>query len=593
MTLHQAGLFASRRDQARIDPDALETYLAGDVDLRDGLALDPEIVPSLRRQAIAMDGAGKWQRAVDLVLGLSALGSVHPVDPVILARALLALGDPDGARASLSCGERLCRAMDLAPLGRDESSTLLGVLVDQLDDVSVSEAREAWEEARRLSSAVESFRALCARRQRGSDAEAVSAAIRAAGASSAVSKFPTAQLSLISSRTASNTSDDHLLGSDDVATLDDAAHAIGHLLGDGDLAAGLLRASARASDRAAFTANLGAFARMIDQAASAPSYAAARIGEHHPVDRAGYRAKRHAGIVGLLSEGRQEETQVEAVRIARATVDAPVPSAVLESMLVARFVREIGLHEKHAEPIRPKASAVRSAIAEELLCPLRALNETVHDMADRLGRFVELREAVNAIMHHVLEGDLETWRYGSDASRARLACLGKAQIDRWRAPRSTGPVRELDAIELFWSGKIGRATFAFDRSPEALLALVANGSSKMLVSGGARARAMILATERGAPHLVLGPVSGHGGDEARRTFVEHARERAEHLEVELAIPAELEAFAPGRRSVDNYVWEPSAGVVEVSAAEDRAWVCDARSVAPVGETIVVDHRRRR
>ena len=113
MGIHQADLYGSKKEQERIDRDALKSYLDGDVDLKDGLGLDEEVIQSLRRQATALLAAGKWQRAIDVVLALVALGSVHPADPLLLARAYRELGMHTAAAACLDHGVQILDAMGL------------------------------------------------------------------------------------------------------------------------------------------------------------------------------------------------------------------------------------------------------------------------------------------------------------------------------------------------------------------------------------------------------------------------------------------------------------------------------------------------
>lgn len=102
MPIHQADLLASKTANERVDRKAIEAYLQGQGSLADGLSLTPENILSLRRQALALLEAGKWQRAIDVVLGLVALGNIHPADPAILARCYMELGQTEMARV---CGE--------------------------------------------------------------------------------------------------------------------------------------------------------------------------------------------------------------------------------------------------------------------------------------------------------------------------------------------------------------------------------------------------------------------------------------------------------------------------------------------------------
>lgn len=118
MGIHQADLNAPKNATGRLDRKAVERYLAGQGDLAEGLGVDAEQILALRRQALALSEAGKWQRAIDVVLGLVALGSVHPADPAILSRCYQALGKEEEARACAEHAEALWSALGLgAPEG--------------------------------------------------------------------------------------------------------------------------------------------------------------------------------------------------------------------------------------------------------------------------------------------------------------------------------------------------------------------------------------------------------------------------------------------------------------------------------------------
>lgn len=113
MAIHQADLLASKKANDRVDRKAIEGYLQGQGTLAEGLGLAPENILSLRRQALALLEAGKWQRAIDVVLGLVALGNVHPADPGILARCYTELGQPELARACAEHADALIEALGL------------------------------------------------------------------------------------------------------------------------------------------------------------------------------------------------------------------------------------------------------------------------------------------------------------------------------------------------------------------------------------------------------------------------------------------------------------------------------------------------
>ena len=113
MAIHQADLASSRRDRERVNVAAMTGYLEGEADLSDGLDLSPELVHSLRRQAHALMTAGRWQRCIDVVLALVAMGSVHPADPLMLAHCYRALGMAAAAEQCQAHGDRMMQAMGL------------------------------------------------------------------------------------------------------------------------------------------------------------------------------------------------------------------------------------------------------------------------------------------------------------------------------------------------------------------------------------------------------------------------------------------------------------------------------------------------
>jgi hypothetical protein len=111
MPIHQADLHGSKKDQERVDPLKVEKFLAGECDLVEALGIDDEMLDGLRRQALALYQAGKWERCIKVVLGLVALGSVHPADPVLLARSYEKLGMHDAAAQCDLHAERMMKEL--------------------------------------------------------------------------------------------------------------------------------------------------------------------------------------------------------------------------------------------------------------------------------------------------------------------------------------------------------------------------------------------------------------------------------------------------------------------------------------------------
>jgi hypothetical protein len=82
--------------------------------LASAVGLSAEQTQSLRREGVKLLEGKHWERARDVVLGLIALGEVHPADPLILAVAYQALGLEPEARACLEHARRLHEGFGLA-----------------------------------------------------------------------------------------------------------------------------------------------------------------------------------------------------------------------------------------------------------------------------------------------------------------------------------------------------------------------------------------------------------------------------------------------------------------------------------------------
>ena len=113
MPIHQADIHGSKKDRERVNHLAIQAYVEGEADLAEGLDLSPELVDDLRRQAHALLSQGQWQKAIDVVLGLVALGSVHPADPMMLEHCYRALGMEGAANQCRDHAQRMMHAMGL------------------------------------------------------------------------------------------------------------------------------------------------------------------------------------------------------------------------------------------------------------------------------------------------------------------------------------------------------------------------------------------------------------------------------------------------------------------------------------------------
>lgn len=99
MSKHQLQLAGHARARAKTNDKQIDRLTKGTADLSEALGVTDAHLERLRRQAIALHGAGKWQACIEVVLGVSALGSAHPVDALLLARSYRALGDDSSAQA--------------------------------------------------------------------------------------------------------------------------------------------------------------------------------------------------------------------------------------------------------------------------------------------------------------------------------------------------------------------------------------------------------------------------------------------------------------------------------------------------------------
>jgi hypothetical protein len=113
MAIHRADLHGSKKAHERVDELAVERFIKGECDLVDGLGIDDDVLQGLRRQALALYESGKFERCIKVVLGVVALGSVHPADPVLLARAYEKLGMHEAAAECDRHAERIMSALGI------------------------------------------------------------------------------------------------------------------------------------------------------------------------------------------------------------------------------------------------------------------------------------------------------------------------------------------------------------------------------------------------------------------------------------------------------------------------------------------------
>lgn len=438
--------------------------------------------------------------------------------------------------------------------GKEEA---LRSLIEQVAPEQSFEIRSGWEEHRRLASAVTSFQSLCKQlsvaNQREQeialptvsnqqlnvrlgmlrDLETVAQALKSAGVSAAVGQFPTAQLALLRDnlseqigilKKAAPYAPPKLLSPKDVTTAEQAGAALGKLLGDEALGRALAASVNKAKDPQTYTQNLAAFTLLVDQASSAPDYTMTRQGWHYPKSRQDYRARAFDNGVVYLSENRLENSHSQALKVARELVNSAQPDGLLEKSLVDRFVFEIGASQRRTADWKPTAAGVREALNREALVPLRALNETVQDMAAKHRHYDEFRSVVDNVTKAVVEGNYREWRYTNPASKDQLKVLSNAQQEAWMNTKVSAEfeaphggklkTREEDGVDLLWLTKIGGPSHGFDYGGHCLMPLLANARTKAIVvedslwpnNPAARAYLRLVSTPEGQPVLYLEPL---------------------------------------------------------------------------------------
>jgi hypothetical protein len=527
----------------------------------------------------------------------------------------------------------------------DQDAKTIAALAESVEPVAYRELVEGLEEARKLGSAAMSFRALASdlaganrapeeltvdrdtlpehfrtRLKMLDDVAQVERAIGAAGSCDAVGKFPLEQLESVKARLRADVArltaardkaiahtEAPALPAAELATAEGAARALGRVLLAPELGQALIEAVARvpAPEREAFGADLAAFARVADSARSAPDYRTTRMGWQYPKSRMAYRASSFDPWVMYASEPRQVASREAAIEALVGVSQAAEPQAALSSALAESFVREIGVPAKKASGWKISGEAIRAAAAAEMLLPLRALNETVDDMAQAgrgarrslfegaPGLVPEVRTVVDEISRHVLEGDYRRWRVSSPASRRQLDSLDAKGLENW-SDRSISIAadglssREEDDLGLFWVTKIGGPSHGFDYGGNCLLPLLANGRTRTILaddprwshSAAARCYLRLLPTADGAPTLYLEPTQrdfAHdhaigGDDEYLRlqvALLRHAIAKAEAMGLPLSVPDDYEGALDvlgvrARARKERFRIEPSAGVFEAS-----------------------------
>jgi hypothetical protein len=385
----------------------------------------------------------------------------------------------------------------------------------------------------------------------------------------------------------------------------------------------IAKVSARlpAAARAAFEANLSSAALLVDQTLNAPDYKNTGMGYHNPQSVLAYDRRLYDSKTVARSEARLESSFADLENGLDAALKSDHPEVALEKFVVAGFVREIGVRPDPAWKVSP--AAVRRALNENGLLPLRALNETIDQMAPRDPETRPmLRKSVANVTQHVLEGDYRQWRYTNPQSEQQLQTLTPAQRQTWMSGETTElksaqghtlKAREEDDLGLLWLTKIGGPSHGFDVGGQSLLPALTNGRTKAIVvddprwpSGpAARAYLRMLNVEGQPPQLYLEPLqidfvhrdqftSPREEADFQDALLLHAMQKANQMGVALSVDPGLERAAErlglrGAVKEARYVLEPSAGPFEASDTLSRRhdWLQDHREVtAPLWRLIL-------
>lgn len=269
---------------------------------------------------------------------------------------------------------------------------------------------------------------------------------------------------------------------------------LGKLLNDVQLASSFALEADTGRQR---TSSLQALLALAEQSVSMGiDYRSLGLGWHHPRSRMEYRSASHPSQTAKASRERAMESQrclVEAVTgVAKGDLD-------LESVITKAFVREIGLSPKVYPGSMATFSGVSAALAEELLLPLRALNEgllaedaVVHTMNGEVLPSAELRRSVEALTAAVLSkrDGFSEWRYSNEVGANQLRGLSEMQVRQWQQPFAMehdtddgGLCTHEDnsgELGLFWATKIGGPSHGFDYEGHCVLPLLANARHKVI-----------------------------------------------------------------------------------------------------------------
>ncbi|CAE7465435.1 unnamed protein product [Symbiodinium sp. CCMP2592] len=218
-------------------------------------------------------------------------------------------------------------------------------------------------------------------------------------------------------------------------------------------------------------------------------YKSLGIGWHHPSSRTSYRRCEHRSTRSPASRQRQKASKARLLEVLASTGDSKVD---MRSMLIAEFVREIGVAHEASLCETATWPGVVSALDAELLLPLRALNECrmLQTMCGAPLPEDELKRVVLSLTEAVLKSStgFAEWRYSTPRGKDQLRGLSDHQITLWREPtareHTAGLKTHEDAVgELgfFWATKIGGPSHGFDYESQCILPLLANARHKVIL----------------------------------------------------------------------------------------------------------------
>jgi hypothetical protein len=402
---------------------------------------------------------------------------------------------------------------------------------------------------------------------------------------------------------------------DDVDTLKKAAAVLAKLFADPSLEAKLIATGTkvREGQQEWFVKNLGAYALLADAASTALDYAKLptgwdTLGEFgrgiYPTTREGYRNRAYDPKLVAISRERQIDARLSLRDTLKSVLASDTPTTSLQRALARGFADQIGIPATVFAGWKPKAAALREAIAGETLIPLRALYDATGHLDHRFPPLeghdpkalnVACRQLVVEVARHIAEGDYAEWRASNPLSSRQLARLTPDQRRAYLTPLSIETVvggrrvktREEFGNDLLWFTKVGGPSHGFDMISQCLLPLLANVRSGTVIiddpewpkEPAGRAYLRLINTAKGEPMLYLEmaqpdfPYKKLDRMELKRVTIEHALAKAEAMNVPLAVF--LHEHEPTRELLKKhgvpfqamrvrFKLDPSAGVFEAS-----------------------------